>query len=105
MSLLAFPPGEPPQEQCTRVNIVSDGILEDEEIYCISLESTEPQVTIGSVSATCIVIEDIDTVVVNWQQSQYSTSEGRAITVCALQLNRTERSFTVNITMPDKNGK
>ena len=97
---LRFPPGEGPQEQCTDVTIVSDGLLEDEETYCVSLDSSDPDITIGMVSVTCITIQDVDTVVVNWEQLEYSTTENSILRVCAVQSNETERSFTVNIGAP-----
>ena len=99
-TLLIFPPGVGPQEQCTDVTIVSDGLLESEETYCVSLDSSDPDVTIGMVSMTCITIQDVDTVVVNWEQSEYSTNENSILRVCAVQSNETERSFTVNIGAP-----
>ena len=49
---------------------------------------------------TCITIQDVDTVVVNWEQSEYSTNENSILRVCAVQLNETERSFTVKIGAP-----
>ena len=52
------------------------------------------------VSVTCITIQDVDTVVVNWEKSEYSTNENSILRVCAVQSNETERSFTVNIGAP-----
>ena len=66
----------------------------------MSLDSSVPDVTIGMVSVTCITIQDVDTVVVNLEQSEYSTNENSILRLCAVQSNETERSFTVNIGAP-----
>ena len=49
---------------------------------------------------TCITIQDVNTIVVNWEQSEYSTNENSILSVCAVQSNETERSFSVNIGAP-----
>ena len=36
-------------------------------------------------------------VVVNWEQTQYSTTEGSVLSVCAVQLEPTEKGFGVVI--------
>ena len=55
---LTFPPGVESQTRCTNVTIVSDGRLEDEETFCLTLVSSDPDVTAGSTAVTCIVISD-----------------------------------------------
>ena len=55
---LTFPPGVASQTRCTDVTIVSDGTLEDEETFCLTLVSSDPDVTAGSTAVTCIVIAD-----------------------------------------------
>ena len=55
-----FPPGVESQTSCTNVTIVSDGRLEDEETFCLTLVSSDPDVTVGPTVVTCIVITDID---------------------------------------------
>ena len=55
---LTFPPGVASQTSCTDVTIVSDGRLEDEETFCLTLVSSDPDVTAGSTAVTCIVIAD-----------------------------------------------
>ena len=56
---LTFPPGVASQTRCTDVTIVSDGRLEDEETFCLTLVSSDPDVTAGPTAAvTCIVIAD-----------------------------------------------
>ena len=34
----------------------------------------------------------------NWQQIQYSSSEGSVLRVCAVQLEPTEKEFSIGIT-------
>ena len=57
---LTFPSGVASQTRCTDVTIVSDGRLEDEETFCLTLVSSDPDVTAGSTAVTCIVITDTD---------------------------------------------
>ena len=59
-SELMFPPGVASQTRCIDVTIVSDGRLEDEETFCLTLVSSDPDVTAGSTAVTCIVITNID---------------------------------------------
>ena len=93
--------------QCTNVSVISDGILEDVESHCLTLESSDSSVTVGQSSVTCISIEDSDTVVVEWEQSMYSATEGNNISICAMQWNASEIYFAVNISTPvtDNGGK
>ena len=56
---LTFPPTGGSQTICTNVTIASDDLLEDEETFCLTLSSFEPNVIIGlNAEVTCIVIED-----------------------------------------------
>ena len=57
---LAFPPGVESQTSCTNVTIVSDGRLEDVETFCLTLVSSDPDVTVVPTAVTCIVITDVD---------------------------------------------
>ena len=57
---LTFPPGVASQTRCTDVTIVSDGRLEDEETFCLTLVSSDPDVTAGPTSVTCISTADND---------------------------------------------
>ena len=88
------------ESQCTNVSVTSDGILEDMESHCLTLESIDSSVIVGQSSVTCISVEDNDTVVVEWEQSMYSATEGNNISICAMQWNASEISFTVNISIP-----
>ena len=54
---ISFHSGASPDMQCIQVSVVDDGILEDEETHCISLNGSYP-VVIGSPSMTCISITD-----------------------------------------------
>ena len=99
--LLNFEPGEEVQLQCTNVSVTSDGILEDVESHCLTLESNDSSIIVGQSSVTCISVGDSDTVVVEWEQSLYSATEGNDISICAVQWNTSEISFTVNISIPD----
>ena len=98
--LLTFEPGRELQLQCTNVSVISDGILEDVESHCLTLESSDSSVTVGQSSVTCILVEDNDSVVVEWEQSMYSASEGNNISICAVQWNASEISFTVDMSIP-----
>lgn len=62
---LNFPPGEGPQTSCTEVTITSDDGLEDEETFRLTLESSDPQIIIGSPAITDVVITDIESKVNN----------------------------------------
>ena len=56
---LTFPPVEGPQTICSDVTIASDDLLEDEEMFCLTLTSIELNVIIQlNAAVTCIVIED-----------------------------------------------
>ena len=89
------------ESQCTNVSVTSDGILEDVESHCLTLESNDSSVIVGQSSVTCILVEDSDTVVVEWEQSMYSATESNDISICAVQWNASEISFTVNISISD----
>ena len=99
--VLNFEPGVEFQLQCTNVSVTSDGILEDVESHCLTLESNDSSVIVGQSSVTCISVGDSDTVVVEWEQSMYSATEGNDIIICAVQWNTSEISFTVNIAIQD----
>ena len=98
--VLNFEPGKEFQLQCTNVSVTSDGILEDVESHCLTLESNDSSVIVGQSSVTCIPVEDSDSVVVEWEQSMYSATEANDISICAVQWNTSEISFTVNISIP-----
>ena len=55
---MVFPPAGTDQIVCTDVSIVSDGTLEEEEIFCLNLSSSDPNVSASA--TTCIVIADSD---------------------------------------------
>ena len=48
------------QSSCASVTIDGDGLFEGEEMYCLTLESSDPDITIGETGVTCIVIADQD---------------------------------------------
>ena len=49
---------------------------------------------------TCVVIESLnDTVIVNWQESEYSADEGNLITVCAVALEAVSSVLMQSITI------
>lgn len=57
-SQLNFPSGRESQISCVTVTITSDDELEDEETFCLTLESSDSDITIGPTAVTCLVIED-----------------------------------------------
>ena len=104
---LIFPPGLTSQRQCVDIDIVQDGILEDEEEHCLTLQSSTSDVIVGAISVTCVVIERNvnDTVTVNWQSSEYSADEGDVVSVCAVALNKSEIAFSVTILLSRGSGE
>lgn len=60
-NVIVFPPAATNQIHCTNVTIVSDATLENEETFCLTINSLDPNVIIGAISmTTCITIDDID---------------------------------------------
>ena len=59
-SQLNFPSGEQPQTSCANVTISDDAVFENEETFCLTLESSDPDITVGPAGVTCIVISDND---------------------------------------------
>ena len=45
---------------CTSVAITDDDLFEGEEMYCLTLQSSDPDIIVGSDSFTCVVIVDDD---------------------------------------------
>ena len=43
-------------------------------------------------------------VIVNWSQSQYSTSEGITLMVCVEQAEQADKAFSVDVIAPDSEG-
>ena len=96
---LTFPPGDTSQLQCVDIDVIQDGILEDEEEHCLTLQTSTSDVIIGAISVTCVVIVN-DTVTVNWQMPEYPAVEGDVLPVCAVTLNKSEIAFSVGILLP-----
>ena len=57
---LDFPASGQSQMSCADVTISEDAVFEDEETFCLTLESSDPDITIGPAGDTCIVISDND---------------------------------------------
>ena len=85
------------QSSCASVTIDGDGLFEGEEMYCLTLESSDPDITIGDTGVTCIVIADqncklivleqtdyyfISALSIGFQPSTYTTTEGSTVGVC-----------------------
>ena len=45
---------------CANVTVTDDGVYEGDESYCIALQSSDPDITIGPLRETCITIVDND---------------------------------------------
>ena len=43
-------------------------------------------------------------VIVNWEQTQYFPTEGSVFSICALQLEPTEREFNIDVSTPTTQG-
>lgn len=56
---LTFPASGGSQTLCTSVSIINDDRLEDEEQFCLTLNSPDLGVVPGTNAVTCIVVEDI----------------------------------------------
>ena len=56
---IEFPPGGPSQSRCVIVMIRDDVLLEDEETFCLTLQSSDTDITITD-GVTCITVDDID---------------------------------------------
>ena len=59
-SQLVFPSGGQSESSCANVTISDDGLFEGEETHCLTLQSSDPDITTGATSVTCIVIADDD---------------------------------------------
>ena len=57
---LVFPSGGESQSSCVSVTITGDDLFEGEEMYCLTLESSDPDIIVGSTSFTCVLIGDDD---------------------------------------------
>ena len=57
---LNFPSGGESQMSCADVMISDDLVFENEETFCLTLESSDADVTVGPSGVTCIVISDND---------------------------------------------
>ena len=57
---LIFPSGGQSESSCASVTIRDDDLFEGDELYCLTLQSSDPDITVGSTSLTCIVIADND---------------------------------------------
>ena len=57
---LVFPSGGESQSSCASVTITGDDLFEGEEMYCLTLESSDPDIIVGSISFTCVLIADDD---------------------------------------------
>ena len=53
-----FPSGGESQSSCASVTITDDDLFEGEEMYCLTLESSDPDIIVGSTSFTCVIIND-----------------------------------------------
>ena len=84
-----------------------DGIPEDEEEHCLTLQSSTSDVIVGAMSVACVVIERNlnDTVIVNWEDSEYSANEGHVVSVCVVNLNKSEIALSVNISLSRGSGE
>ena len=43
-------------------------------------------------------------VIVNWEQTQYFPTEGSVFSICVLQLEPTEREFSIDVSTPTTQG-
>ena len=57
---MVFPSGGQSESVCASVAITDDDLFEGEEMYCLTLQSSDPDITTGSTPFTCIVITDGD---------------------------------------------
>ena len=55
---LIFPSGGLSGSSCASVTITDDGLFEGGEMYCLTLQSSDPDIIVGSTSFTCVVIAD-----------------------------------------------
>ena len=107
---------------CVTIQTQNDVVYEDNELFMLTLITTHPRISIDVGSTTVEIIDDdgkyllqffgilkycahLIGVIVNWEQEQYSTSEGSLVTVCAVQPQPTERDFLVNINVPPNSGR
>ena len=101
-----FPSGGESQSSCASVTITDDDLFEGEEMYCLTLESSDPDIIVGSTSFTCVLIADDDCMLdilscifdgflyfsaltIGLNQSSYSVSEGVFVGVCVDIVNGT----------------
>ena len=57
---LIFPSGGQSGSSCASVTIRDDDLFEGEEMYCLTLQSSDPDIIVGSTFFTCVVIADND---------------------------------------------
>ena len=112
-NVLEFPAGGESESRCVDVEIVSDQPLEGEEMNCLTLQSFDPDITVGA--DTCIIIGDTDckyghtlsylsvfstvtiliicpfhsVVNISIEQTSYDIMEGSSVTICAEIINGT----------------
>ena len=58
-SQLVFSGGQS-ESSCASVTIRDDDLFEGEEMHCLTLQSSDPDIIIGSTFFTCVVIADND---------------------------------------------
>ena len=107
-NVLEFPAGGESESRCVDVEIVNDPLLEGEEMNCLTLQSFDPDITVGA--DTCIIIGDTDckyghtlsyylsvfctvttliifpfhsVVNISIEQTSYDIMEGSSVTICA----------------------
>lgn len=66
---LTFPASGQSQILCSSVSIINDDRLEDEEVFCLTLNSPDLGVVAGTNAITCIVVEDISSKCISNQLS------------------------------------
>jgi hypothetical protein len=93
---LIFPSGGQSESSCASVTIRDDDLFEGEEMYCLTLQSSDPDIIVGSTSFTCVVIADNNLLRIGFQPSDYTITEGSPVEVCVEVL---EGSSAVPITL------
>lgn len=66
---LTFPASGGSQTLCSSVSIINDDRLEDEELFCLTLNTPDLGVVAGTNAVTCIVVEDISSKYISNQLS------------------------------------
>ena len=57
---LTFTAGESGRELCSTFSVIDDSILEDTEIYAISLSSFDENILIPSPTSSIVILDEID---------------------------------------------